>query len=327
MPAFPGVDFLDFDSLLNDEELLARKTARQFVDEHVIPIIEKHNREATFPHGAGAADWASWDFLARTWKGYGCAGDVQRRLWPGDAGTRTRRFRPAQLRFRAERAGDVSRSTRTARREQKDKWLPRLQSGKAVGCFGLTEPQFGSNPERHADARGEERRSLHPQRRKNVDHQRIDRRCRAGLGEMRGRQHSRLSGGKRHEGFQGLGCARKAFAARFRHFRPGDERLRNSRGKCASRRGGLERPAQLPDAGALRHRLGSDRRGDGLLRHGAAIRENAQAISEQAHRVAPARAGQAGFHDHGNFQGAAAGAARRQTKRSKPAGSRRTSPC
>ena len=49
MPAFAGVDFLDFDSLLNDEELLARKTARQFVDENVLPIIEKHNRESTFP--------------------------------------------------------------------------------------------------------------------------------------------------------------------------------------------------------------------------------------------------------------------------------------
>ena len=49
MPAFAGVDYLDFDSLLNDEELLARRTARHFVDEQVLPIIEKHNREATFP--------------------------------------------------------------------------------------------------------------------------------------------------------------------------------------------------------------------------------------------------------------------------------------
>ncbi len=47
MPAFPGVDFLDFDSLLNDEELLARRTARQFVDEQVLPIIEKHNSGRT----------------------------------------------------------------------------------------------------------------------------------------------------------------------------------------------------------------------------------------------------------------------------------------
>ncbi|HEY4580139.1 MAG TPA: acyl-CoA dehydrogenase family protein, partial [Candidatus Acidoferrales bacterium] len=49
MPPFPGVDFIEFDSLLNDEEKLARQTARQFVDVEVLPIIEKHNREATMP--------------------------------------------------------------------------------------------------------------------------------------------------------------------------------------------------------------------------------------------------------------------------------------
>jgi glutaryl-CoA dehydrogenase len=49
MPPFPGVDFLDFDSLLSDEEKLARKTARQFVDEQVLPIIARHDREGTFP--------------------------------------------------------------------------------------------------------------------------------------------------------------------------------------------------------------------------------------------------------------------------------------
>ena len=55
MTAFPGVDFLEFDSLLSDEERLARQTTRQFVDEQVLPIIEKHNREATFPDAPGAA--------------------------------------------------------------------------------------------------------------------------------------------------------------------------------------------------------------------------------------------------------------------------------
>jgi len=49
MPGFSGVDFLEIDSLLNDEELLARATARQFVDENVIPIIAKYNRESKFP--------------------------------------------------------------------------------------------------------------------------------------------------------------------------------------------------------------------------------------------------------------------------------------
>ena len=72
MPAFPGVDFLDFDSLLNDEELLARKTARQFVDEHVIPIIEKHNREATFPMEL-VPKLGELGFFGASLEGYGCA--------------------------------------------------------------------------------------------------------------------------------------------------------------------------------------------------------------------------------------------------------------
>src|SRR6202521_372077 len=73
MPAFPGVDFLDFDSLLNDEELLARKTARQFVDENVIPIIEKHNREATFPLDL-VPKLGELGFFGANREGCGCAG-------------------------------------------------------------------------------------------------------------------------------------------------------------------------------------------------------------------------------------------------------------
>jgi len=68
MPRVSGVDFLDFDSLLNDEELLARKNGRQFVDEHVVPIIEKHNRESDLPDAAGAKAWGVWDFLGRALK-------------------------------------------------------------------------------------------------------------------------------------------------------------------------------------------------------------------------------------------------------------------
>src|ERR1700737_5192463 len=73
MPVFHGVDFLDFDSLLNDEELLARKTARQFVDEQVIPIIEKHNREATFPMEL-LPKLGERGFFGEPRKGYACAG-------------------------------------------------------------------------------------------------------------------------------------------------------------------------------------------------------------------------------------------------------------
>ena len=64
MAAFPGVDFIDFDTLLTDDEKLARQTARQFVDEEILPIIEQHNREGKFPLHLVAAIWRARDFLA-----------------------------------------------------------------------------------------------------------------------------------------------------------------------------------------------------------------------------------------------------------------------
>ncbi len=144
MPAFPGVDFLDFDSLLNDEELLARKTARQFVDEQVLPIIAKHNRDGTFPLQL-VPQLSELGFFGANLKGYGCAemsnvayGLVMQELERGDSGLRS---------FVSVQSALVMYPIHTyGSSEQKDKWLARLQSGKALGCFGLTEPQFGSNP-------------------------------------------------------------------------------------------------------------------------------------------------------------------------------------
>jgi len=144
MPAFSGVDFLDFDSLLNDEELLARKTARQFVDEQVLPIIAKHNRDGTFPLQL-VPQLSELGFFGANLKGYGCAemsnvayGLVMQELERGDSGLRS---------FVSVQSALVMYPIHTyGSSEQKDKWLARLQSGKALGCFGLTEPQFGSNP-------------------------------------------------------------------------------------------------------------------------------------------------------------------------------------
>src|SRR5258707_7936832 len=144
MPAFPGVDFLDFDSLLNDEELLARKPARQFVDEQVLTIIAKHNRDGTFPLQL-VPQLSELGFFGANLKGYGCAemsnvayGLVMQELERGDSGLRS---------FVSVQSALVMYPIHTyGSPEQKDKWLARLQSGKALGCFGLTEPQFGSNP-------------------------------------------------------------------------------------------------------------------------------------------------------------------------------------
>jgi glutaryl-CoA dehydrogenase len=144
MPAFPGVDFMNFDSLLTDEEKLARQTARQFVDEEVIPIIEKHNREGSFPIHL-VPRMAALGFLGANLKGYGCAemsnveyGLVMQELERGDSGVRSfASVQSALVMYAIHTFGSAA---------QKDNWLPKLQAGQAIGCFGLTEPQFGSNP-------------------------------------------------------------------------------------------------------------------------------------------------------------------------------------
>jgi glutaryl-CoA dehydrogenase len=144
MPGFPGVDFLDFDSLLNDEEKLVRQTARQFVDEQILPIIEKHNREATFPMNL-VPQIGELGFFGANLTGYGCVGMsnvayglVMQELERGDSGLRSFvSVQGALVMYPIHSYGTAA---------QKEKWLPNLQSGKAIGCFGLTEPQFGSNP-------------------------------------------------------------------------------------------------------------------------------------------------------------------------------------
>ncbi|MGH9687835.1 MAG: acyl-CoA dehydrogenase family protein [Candidatus Acidiferrales bacterium] len=144
MAGFPGVDFLDLDSSFSDEELLARRTARQFVDERVLPVIGKHYEEATFPMEL-VPQLGELGFFGANLKGYGCAemsnvayGLVMQELERGDSGLRSFiSVQSALVMFPIYAYGSDA---------QKEKWLPRLQSGKAVGCFGLTEPQFGSNP-------------------------------------------------------------------------------------------------------------------------------------------------------------------------------------
>jgi glutaryl-CoA dehydrogenase len=144
MPSFPGVDFLDFDSLLSDEEKLARQTARQFVDDEILPIIEQYNREGKFPVQL-VPQMAELGLFGASLKGYGCAGMsnveyglVTQELERGDSGLRSFiSVQSALVMYPIHSYGSDA---------QKDQWLPLLQQGKAIGCFGLTEPQFGSNP-------------------------------------------------------------------------------------------------------------------------------------------------------------------------------------
>jgi len=144
--AFPfrGVDFMEIDSLFSEQELLVRQTARQFVENEVVPLIEEHNREGKFPAHL-VPKMAELGFFGANLKGYGCAemsnveyGLIMQELERGDSGLRSFvSVQGALVMYPILEFGSP---------EQKEKWLPLLQSGRAIGCFGLTEPDFGSNP-------------------------------------------------------------------------------------------------------------------------------------------------------------------------------------
>jgi len=145
---FPGVDYILFDSLLSAQELLVRQTARRFVDERVLPVIRDCYRDAVFPTHL-IAELAELGFLGANLgpesERYGCPamnnveyGLVMQELERGDSGLRS---------FASVQGSLVMYPILNfGSHEQKSRWLPLLQSGKATGCFGLTEPDFGSNP-------------------------------------------------------------------------------------------------------------------------------------------------------------------------------------
>src|SRR5215469_3181033 len=142
--AFKGVDYFAVDSLLSEQELLVRQTARRFADERVQLLIRDCYREARFPQEL-IPEIAELGFLGANLEGYGCAGMsnveyglIMQELERADSGLRS---------FVSVQGSLVMYPILTyGSEEQKQRWLPALQSGKAVGCFGLTEPDFGSNP-------------------------------------------------------------------------------------------------------------------------------------------------------------------------------------
>lgn len=145
MTRFTGVDYASLDGMLSQEELLVRQTVREFVDEHVLPIIERHNREGTFPRDL-IGKMASLGMFGSTLPArYGGAemnnvayGLVMQELERGDSGVRSfASVQSALVMYPIFAYGSE---------EQKSAWLPLLARGEKIGCFGLTEPDFGSNP-------------------------------------------------------------------------------------------------------------------------------------------------------------------------------------
>ena len=144
MTVYRGTDYLLLDTLLSEEERLVRQTARQFVEDRVIPLIKDCYNQGRFPSEL-IAEMGEMGFLGANLDGYGCAGMnnveyglVMQELERGDSGLRSFvSVQGALVMYPIHAFGSE---------EQKQKWLPALQSGKAIGCFGLTEPGFGSNP-------------------------------------------------------------------------------------------------------------------------------------------------------------------------------------
>jgi glutaryl-CoA dehydrogenase len=141
---FQNFDFLNLDSGFSEDELLVRRTARNFVEDNIVPIIEDCFREGRFPREL-VPIMGELGFFGASLEGYGCAGMsnveyglVTQELERGDSGLRS---------FVSVQSALVMYPIYTfGSDEQKNSWLPALASGEKLGCFGLTEPGFGSNP-------------------------------------------------------------------------------------------------------------------------------------------------------------------------------------
>jgi len=145
MDSFVGVDYFNIESLLSEEEILVRDTVRDFVSQEIIPIIEKYNRESRFPMNLIPKMAELGIFGPTLPQKYGGAemnnvayGLVMQELERGDSGIRS---------FASVQSALVMYPIFTfGSQEQKEKWLPLLAKGEKIGCFGLTEPDHGSNP-------------------------------------------------------------------------------------------------------------------------------------------------------------------------------------
>ncbi len=145
MSQYNGVDYFNIESLISDEEKMIRDTVREFVTIEIIPVIEKYYAEGKFPMGLISKMANLGLFGSNLPQKYGCVemnnvayGLVMQELERGDSGIRS---------FVSVQSALVMYPIFTfGSEEQKDFWLPLLAKGEKIGCFGLTEPDFGSNP-------------------------------------------------------------------------------------------------------------------------------------------------------------------------------------
>jgi glutaryl-CoA dehydrogenase len=144
-PRFEGVDFYDVESLLSEEERAVRDTVRAWVDEKLLPVIGQHYLDGRFPLHLVPEMAQLGLFGANLPEEYGCAGLnnvayglIMQELERGDSGVRSfASVQGALVMYPIHAFGSEAQRTR---------WLPKMAAGDVIGCFGLTEPDYGSNP-------------------------------------------------------------------------------------------------------------------------------------------------------------------------------------
>ena len=145
MPApFTALDFWLLEDQYSEDERMVRDTVRQWVTDRILPVIEAHFRAGTFPSDL-IPEMAEMGLLGASLEGYGCAGLgpvayglIMQELERGDSGVRSFvSVQGALVMYPIHAFGSE---------DQKQRWLPRMARGEAIGCFGLTEPDGGSNP-------------------------------------------------------------------------------------------------------------------------------------------------------------------------------------
>lgn len=144
MVAIKFTDFAELQSLLSEEEIMVMNNTKDFVNKEVLPVIDDAYETATFP-AALIPKIGAMGFLGAPFEGYGCPGIgyvayglINMMLEAGDSAMRS---------FNSVQSSLVMLPIhKFGTEEQKNKWLPQLAQGTAIGCFGLTEPDHGSNP-------------------------------------------------------------------------------------------------------------------------------------------------------------------------------------
>ncbi len=275
MARFPGVDYLLIDSLFSEQELLVRQSARQFVEDRVIPIIRDCYRDGRFPKEL-IPEIGELGFMGANLEGYGCAGLnnveyglIMQEIERGDSGLRS---------FVSVQGALVMYPIYTyGSTEQKDHWLPQMQSGKAIGCFGLTEPGFGSNPA------GMQTRAKQDGNQWILNGEKtwITNGSMADVAIVWARAEEGIRGFLVEKGTPGFTTSDIHGKLSMRASVTSSLALSDCRVPASAMLPwcqGTQRSPELSLAGALRHRMGRARRRDGLLRDRAPVFDRSQTV-------------------------------------------------